>query len=116
MKKVDWNFKNFILKTDSYKLTHFMQYPDGTIKVYSYLESRGGKFNKTMMYGLQYYLKEYLEGVVVTASDVEQAEFFAKLHFNDPQAKLFNRDGWEYIVNRLGGRLPIKIKAVKEGK
>lgn len=40
--------RNFILMTDSYKLTHWKQYPEGTTKVYSYLESRGGQFNKTV--------------------------------------------------------------------
>lgn len=116
MKNQNWNFSNFILKTDSYKLTHFNQYPEGTIKVYSYLESRGGKFDKTLFFGLQYYLKQYLEGILVSQEDIEQAEHFTKLHFNDPEAKLFNKAGWEYIVNRHGGKLPIKIMAVKEGK
>ena len=27
----------------------------------------------------------------------------------------FNREGWEYILNTHGGKLPIKIKAVPEG-
>ena len=32
-----------MLKTDSYKVTHWRQYPPGTPGVYSYLESRGGQ-------------------------------------------------------------------------
>ena len=103
---------NFILMTDSYKLTHFKQYPKGTQKVYSYLESRGGKFPKTMFFGLQYFLKQ-LEGQVVTMEDVEDANEYCKMHFG---SELFNKDGWEYIVKRHGGKLPILIKAVKEGK
>jgi nicotinamide phosphoribosyltransferase len=51
--------KNLILKSDSYKFTHHLQYPEGTTKVYSYLESRGGKFDNTVFYGLQYILKKY---------------------------------------------------------
>ena len=35
---------NFLLRTDSYKFTHWKQYPPGTEHVYSYLESRGGLF------------------------------------------------------------------------
>ena len=102
---------NFILLTDSYKLTHFKQYPKGTVKVYSYLESRGGKFPKTMFFGLQYFLKQ-LEGQVVTMEDVEDANIYCKMHFG---RDLFNKAGWEYIVKRHNGRLPIIIKAVKEG-
>ena len=102
---------NFILLTDSYKLTHFKQYPKNTVKVYSYLESRGGKFPKTMFFGLQYFLNK-LQGAVVTMEDVENADIYCQMHFGH---SLFNRDGWEYIVKRHGGRLPIRIKAVKEG-
>lgn len=105
------NAKNLILKTDSYKLSHWKQYPDGMRKVYSYLESRGGKFASTLFFGLQYFLKQ-LEGVVVTMEDVEEASAFAKAHFG---TDIFNKEGWEYIVKRHGGKLPIKIMAVKEG-
>jgi nicotinamide phosphoribosyltransferase len=33
---------NFLLRTDSYKFTHWKQYPPNTTGIYSYLESRGG--------------------------------------------------------------------------
>ena len=35
---------NLIFLTDSYKVSHHKQYPKGTEYVYSYFESRGGKF------------------------------------------------------------------------
>lgn len=107
------NKENFILRTDSYKLTHWKQYPEGMTKVYSYLEARGGEFEKTMFFGLQYYVKKYLENVNITMDDVDEAEYFSELHFGTKEN--YNRKGWEYIVKRLGGRLPIRIKAVKEG-
>ena len=37
---------NIILLTDSYKVSHHVQYPPNTSKIYSYFESRGGKFNE----------------------------------------------------------------------
>lgn len=37
---VDTN--NIVTKTDSYKLNHWNQYPQGTETVYSYFESRKG--------------------------------------------------------------------------
>ena len=107
------NKENFILRTDSYKLTHWKQYPEGMTKVYSYLESRGGDYEKTLFFGLQYYIKRYLENVNITMDDVNEAEMFSEAHFGTKEN--FNRKGWEYIVKRLGGRLPIRIKAVKEG-
>lgn len=102
---------NIILMSDSYKLSHWKQYPEGMIKVYSYLESRGGKYPKTLFFGLRYFLIQ-LEGIVVTSEDVEEADKFSKEHFG---SDIFNKDGWEYIVKRHGGKLPLRIKAVKEG-
>src|SRR5271157_4000313 len=104
--------QNFILMTDSYKLSHHAQYPKNTTKIYSYLESRGGKFPKTLFFGLQYYLKKYLEGSIVTVQDVYDANEFSKQHFN---SDIFNFEGWMHIAKDLNGVLPIKIKAVKEG-
>lgn len=37
---------NIILMSDSYKVSHFRQYPPGTEYVFSYFESRG-EFSKT---------------------------------------------------------------------
>jgi len=57
--------KNIILGTDSYKLAHWQQYQPDTEVVYSYFEARkGAEFNETVFFGLQYLLKEYLEGIV----------------------------------------------------
>ena len=39
--------KNIILNTDSYKCSQFRQYPPGTEYVYSYIESRGGQWDRT---------------------------------------------------------------------
>eukprot|EP01043_Picozoa_sp_COSAG02_P080188 COSAG02_NODE_18936_length_909_cov_1.441975_1_plen_121_part_00 len=55
---------NLILLTDSYKLTHYKQYPPGAETVYSYFESRGGKWDDVCFFGLQYFLKRYLSGPV----------------------------------------------------
>lgn len=100
---------NLILDTDSYKFSHWLQFPTGTTKMYSYFESRGGEYEKTIFFGLQYFLKEYLSQPISIA-DVIEAEKFAKSH-GEP----FNREGWEYIVREHEGRLPVRIRAVPEG-
>lgn len=106
--------KNICLTTDSYKLNHWDQYPAGTEKVYSYFECRkGAKFAETPFFGLQYIIKNHLEGVVVTREKIENAAKLCKAHFGDE--KYFNREGWEYILNSHGGKLPVVIKAVEEG-
>ena len=106
--------KNICLTTDSYKLNHWNQYPAGTEKVYSYFECRkGAKFAETPFFGLQYIIKNHLEGVVVTREKIENAAKLCKAHFGSE--KYFNREGWEYILNSHGGKLPVVIKAVEEG-
>lgn len=100
--------------TDSYKLTHYGQYPEGTERVYSYFEARkGARFDTTVFIGLQYLLKEYFSGVVVTKEGIDRAEAICKAHFGSD--KIFNRAGWEHILNEHGGVLPILIRAIPEG-
>ena len=106
--------KNICLTTDSYKLNHWNQYPAGTETVYSYFECRkGAKFAETPFFGLQFIIKNHLEGVVVTREKIENAARLCKAHFGSE--KYFNREGWEYILNSYGGKLPVVIKAVEEG-
>lgn len=100
---------NIINLTDSYKLSHFSQYPDDTHTVYSYLEARGGKSDDIVFYGLKYYLDNYLSKRV-TVEDVNQAEALAQKH-----GVPFNRSGWEYIIREHNGKLPIAIEALPEG-
>jgi nicotinamide phosphoribosyltransferase len=100
---------NLILNTDSYKLTHYLQYPPGTTRISSYIESRGGAFHDVLFFGLQAFLKEYLSQPVSRA-DIDEAEAVAMAHLG-----WFNRAGWEHILQRHGGYLPLEIQAVPEG-
>lgn len=99
--------KNLILSTDSYKQTHYLQYPNGMTYMHDYIESRGGSYGVTKFFGLQYYLKEYLSKPI-TKEMVEEAKEICKLH-----GVPFNEEGWNYIAKL--GYLPIKIRAVEEG-
>jgi nicotinamide phosphoribosyltransferase len=101
--------KNIILNSDSYKYSQWVQYPEGTEYVYSYIESRGGQYDKLVFLGLQAFLREYMS-TPVTREMVDQAEAIMQLH-GEP----FNREGWMYIVNTHGGWLPVEIKSVDEG-
>lgn len=104
---------NLLTTTDSYKYSHVSQYPEGTTKIFSYLESRGGEFDKTVFFGLQYYLKEFLEGKVIETWMIDEIEEFASIHFGSEN--VFNRSVWDYIVEKHDGHLPLKIRAVPEG-
>lgn len=100
---------NLLLNTDSYKASHWLQYPPGTDATFFYVESRGGIHDRTVFIGLQAILKEYL-ATAVTHADVDQARDVFAAH-GEP----FNEAGWRDIVDRHGGHLPIRIRAVPEG-
>lgn len=101
---------NLILCVDSYKTSMFVQYPPGTQHVYSYIESRGGTYDRTLFFGIQMFIKQYLLKPI-TMGDVNEAAAFFSIH-----GVPFNREGWEYIVNTHGGWLPLLISSVPEGK
>ena len=104
---------NIIKMTDSYKVSHYKQYPPNTTKVYSYMESRGGRWDETTFFGLQYFIKRYLCGQVVTKDKIKSAEKFWNLHFG--RDDVYRADKWLYIYNNYSGYLPIEINAVLEG-
>lgn len=101
------------MATDSYKASHARQYPKGTRKVKSYFEARGSELaDYTVFFGLQYYIKMYLLGAIITKEQVDTAAEFWREHFG---SEIFQRENWDYIVDHCGGKLPISIRAVKEG-
>lgn len=98
--------------TDSYKVTHHLQYPEGTTNLFSYFESRGGRFEETVTFGLYYILIEYLS-TPITQADVDYFDSRFAAHFGD--SGLYNRGDWELIRKDHGGLLPVRIRAVPEG-
>ena len=102
-------FTNLILNTDSYKASHWLQYPPGMDGMFSYVESRGGLYDRTVFFGLQSILKEYLTHRI-TEAEIDEASVLFGSH-GEP----FNQSGWRHIARELGGRLPVSIRAVPEG-
>lgn len=100
---------NWLMDTDSYKLSHPQLYPKGMNYMMSYLESRGGDFPEVTFFGLQYLLKKYLSKRI-TMDDILYAQRFFKKH-----GVPFDYDGWRHIAVNCGGYLPVKISAVEEG-
>ncbi len=103
-----------LIRTDSYKPTQWWQYPPKTQIVYSYLESRGGFFDQILFSGLQYYTK-LLSGQFFTREDIKYAEDFAKKHYGTTH-NTFNKEGWTSMYEKYGGRLPLRVKAIREGE
>ncbi|HYT44089.1 MAG TPA: nicotinamide phosphoribosyltransferase domain-containing protein, partial [Methylomirabilota bacterium] len=102
------NDYNPILNTDSYKYSHFLQYPNDVKQVSAYIEPRWGN-GEVMFFGFQMFLKEYLRQPIYQAN-IDEAEEIIKTH-----GLPFNRTGFERIVNKHGGYWPVIIQALPEG-
>ena len=101
-------FNSIILDTDSYKVSMWKQYPEGTEYVYSYIEARGGAYAETEFLGVQS-LVQYLAKPITQ----EQIDYAAKIW--GAHGEPFNKAGWQYILDVHNGRLPLRIRAAKEG-
>lgn len=101
---------NIILATDSYKQSHFLQYPPEARTISAYVEARPNDFSDWVVFlGLQPLLIELL-GRPITKADIEEAADICAAH-----GVPFNREGWNAILDDHGGFLPIEIKALPEG-
>lgn len=101
------NLENSIMaKTDSYKLSHFLQFPPNTQRTFYYIESRSER-EKLKFFGLQAILKKHFM-TVPSRVEVEEMVDFAEQH-----GLPFNAEDWR-LISRMG-YLPIKIRAVPEG-
>jgi nicotinamide phosphoribosyltransferase len=104
---------NLLLLADGYKYAHHKLYYPGTSKIYSYLESRGGEFDETIFFGLQYFIKKFLVGAVITQEKIDEAALLIPQVFG--RDDVFDKSKFEYILHKHEGRLPVKIKAIPEG-
>jgi len=105
--------RNLVLMTDSYKASHARLYPPGLTRVFSYLEARGGRYPETVFFGLQAYLLDYLAGPVLAREHIDEAEAFWTAHFG--RDTVFSPAAWRSLLERHGGRLPLRVRAVPEG-
>ena len=100
---------NFILDVDSYKVSHFKQYPKSTQNLSAYIEARDLNNQELVFFGLQAFIKKYLLNPI-TMEDINEAEQFYMDHIG-----IFNRQDWEYILNQHNGFLPLEIQSIDEG-
>jgi nicotinamide phosphoribosyltransferase len=102
---------NFITATDSYKFGHHKMLPANTTYIRSYFESRA-EGEEIMFFGLQPFLHR-LANTRITKEDLEEAIRDSKEHFM--QDGVINVKMWQHIIDKHKGKLPLHIRAVKEG-
>lgn len=101
--------ENLLLDVDSYKSSHFMQFPPNTEATYSYIEARGGHYENVLWYGALAYILDKLT-TKITMDMVEEAKEVLT-HHGEP----FPYEGWKYVVEHLNGCIPLRIRALPEG-
>lgn len=107
--------ENLCLDTDSYKITHWWQYPPGTQKIYSYFEPRvGAEYDDIVWMGIIPYLKKYgLVGPAFCQPYLREAQEVCDEHFGVPG--YFNYEGWDKMGMKYDGKLPVRIYALPAG-
>ena len=105
------SLRNPLLVIDSYKASHYLQYPPDADGLFAYVEARGGsgEHDRTVFFGLQALLGEYLSTPITNAM-IDEAGALLTAH-GEP----FNEAGWRKVVREHAGHLPLTIRAVPEG-
>lgn len=99
-----------ILNADTYKATHWTFEHPKFENGYGYIEARkGGSFKEVQWFGLQYIIRYYMTQRV-TYEMIDEAERELTAH-----GVPFNREMWEYIVEKYEGYLPVVIRSLPEG-
>jgi len=100
---------NPLLNTDSYKVSHYMQYPSDAQFISSYIESRGGKWKKTVFFGMQMFIEQYMMQPICLNDINEAAEMWGA------HGEPFNYQGFVDILRKHNGYWPVDICSIDEG-
>jgi nicotinamide phosphoribosyltransferase len=111
---------NPLLQTDFYKVGHYKQYPENTVKIYSNLTPRKSRMkgvNEVVVFGIQYFIIEYLI-VQWRTSFFSHDKHIVLEKYKKKMDTLLGED--VVSVEHIGklhdlGYLPLEIKALPEG-
>jgi nicotinamide phosphoribosyltransferase len=104
---------NPIMAADSYKYGHWEELAEGTEYTWSAVVPRkeSARIGSEIVAIGQTFIAEVISKIRITQDHVEEAAIeVAQQGYN------FNREGWEIIVREFGGRLPLAMYAVEEGR
>lgn len=99
---------NVLTQTDSYKLSHFKQYPEGTEHVYSYIEARKGSYPVVVL-GISDFCSKLSNGL--THENVDELRSLSIIH-----GVPFNDEGFQSLLSKyVGIGFPVRVMGVPEG-
>lgn len=98
---------NVLIKADSYKGSHFKQYPEGTEFIYSYIAPRKGS-NPVVILGIHDFC-EMIDDVVYSWNIQEFMEI------SEAHGIPFNEGWWDLLKKYHAKPLPLRVMGVPEG-
>ena len=101
---------NPITMTDSYKASHWLQYPPDVTSMYSYFESRGGRYRDDGLLR-----SPVLPPATISPGPSRGRTSTRRNASSRRTASHSTAPAGSYLVERYGGRLPVRIRAVPEG-
>lgn len=103
---------NFVLAADGYKCGHWEEIPSNIDYGYVTIVPRSvSKYSDKIVAMGMTMLASVLASVRITEEMIDEAEIEIV-----EQGYTFNRKGWERIVRELGGKLPLALYGVEEGR
>ena len=105
----DFNMQSILLNTDSYKVGMFKQYPADVEYVYSYIESRGGRYDEVVSGLIQPFIREYLMKPF-TEADIDFAATQWPVFGN-----VFPEEEIRRMLQKHDGFWPVAVYAVPDG-
>ena len=109
---------NPAIMADSYKATHYLQYPAAQLMV-AYAEfrppfNRDASDTRLVWYGLRYVVEHHIQRRW-TVEDVDDAAHFYATHNAAHSPMPFPRDLFLRFIREHGGWFPVRIEALPEG-
>ena len=101
--------ENPLLMCDSYKISHFNQYPQGIEHVYSYIAPRGGS-NPIPVIGIHDFC-DLLDHKNLNRWNISELKDIAEQH-----GMPFNNEGWSALLKKYKGiGFPLRVMGIPEG-
>lgn len=107
----------FLMDTDSYKLSHTVMYPDAQ-SMSAYFTFRGPldeEDQRINFVGVRHMYEKILSRRI-TWKDIAQADAFTATHSAGGKQFEWPRDLWIKVINELGGFLPLRVVALRDGE
>ena len=107
----------FLLDTDSYKLSHAAMYPEAKrmTAYFTFRDPLTPDDHRIVFCGMRHIYETLLSRRITTA-DILDADAYLAKHSAGGKPFAYPRDLWLYVVEKLDGRIPLRVLTLREGE